>query len=115
MAFDINRLDDLDRVRWIIPILILIALADIQASCQVLCIAAAGVAASVQQADRKFGVGQSAIVIKEPLATKRDLESRVMEEADRLGILRKPSIRTLEILRLFCILTSGMSTISACA
>lgn len=86
VAFDISRLDELDRV---------------------LCIAAAGVAASVQQADRKFGASQSAITIKEPLAIKKDLESRVMEEADRLGVLRKPSPRTLEILRLFCILTSG--------
>lgn len=63
--------------------------------------------ASVQQSDRSFGSGQSTIVIKEHLVTKKDLEVRVLEEADRLGVLGKPSLRTLEILRLFCVLTSG--------
>lgn len=107
VAFDINRLDELDRVRYFeaLPSDLFDRIDLI--STQVLCIAAAAVTASVQQCDRKFGVGQSAIVIQEPLAIKKDLETRVLEEADRLGILRKPSLRTLETLRLFCILTSG--------
>jgi hypothetical protein len=88
VQFDLERLDTLD---------------------QLLCLSAAATAAHVQDSQRRLDYRASAMLLANPIESARDLARKVFEAADREGLLRKPSIRSVQILRLLCILTSGQS------
>jgi hypothetical protein len=77
-----------------------------------LCISVAAAAALVQDSPASFS-RQSAIVLFDPLGTSLDLRRQAVEVADRQGLLRKPSLQGLQILRLLCLLHSGTSRLPA--
>lgn len=76
-------------------------------SSQIICLSAAALASNIQLDEEEIGIGQSTVIVRNPVATKRQLEKMVVEEADDLGIVRKPNKLNLEILHLCSVLTSG--------
>lgn len=73
-----------------------------------LCLSVAAAAALVQDSPASLS-RQSAMVLYDPVGTSLDLRRQAVEVADRQGLLRKPSLQGLQILRLLCLLHSGTS------
>lgn len=74
---------------------------------QLICLSAIGVVTNISLADHQFGVGSTVITLRNPMSIKKDLENTVMDQADSLGLRRQPSLRSLEVFRLLCVLSSG--------